>query len=71
MVCRCPRKIRDLLKDLKKAGFCEVSGGKGSHRKFSAKGGKVVVILPGRDGDDVKSYLEKQIAQKIKEAETE
>jgi predicted RNA binding protein YcfA (HicA-like mRNA interferase family) len=29
-----PREIRDLIKDLKSAGWIQVSGGKGSHRKF-------------------------------------
>jgi len=29
-----PRKIRELLQDLRAAGFDEISGGKGSHRKL-------------------------------------
>jgi predicted RNA binding protein YcfA (HicA-like mRNA interferase family) len=29
-----PRKIRHLITDLKQAGFVQVPGGKGSHRKF-------------------------------------
>jgi len=62
-----PRKIRDLLKDLRQVGFVLVSGGKGSHRKFSAKGGQVVMIVPGRDGDDAKPYLERQVQDKINE----
>jgi predicted RNA binding protein YcfA (HicA-like mRNA interferase family) len=67
MVSRVPRKIRDLLKDLRKAGFVLVSGGKGSHRKFSANDGQVVTIIPGRDGDDAKPYLERQVQDKINE----
>lgn len=67
MVFRVPRKIRDLLKDLRKAGFVLVSGGKGSHRKFSAKDGQIVTIIPGRDGDDAKPYLERQVQDKINE----
>ncbi len=62
-----PRKIRDLLKDLRKAGFVLVADGKGSHRKFSAKDGQSVTIIPGRDGDDVKPYLERQVQDKINE----
>ncbi|MEO5714738.1 MAG: type II toxin-antitoxin system HicA family toxin [Luteolibacter sp.] len=65
-----PRKIRDLLKDLRKAGFVLVSGGKGSHRKFSAKDGQVVMIVPGRDGDDAKGYLERQVQEKINEIQS-
>lgn len=64
-----PRKIRDLLKDLRKAGFVLVAGGKGSHRKFHGRGGKVVVIVPGRDGDDARTYLERQVQEKIKESQ--
>ncbi len=64
-----PRKIRDLLKDLRNAGFVLVSGGKGSHRKFSANDGQVVTIIPGRDGDDAKPYLERQVQDKINEIE--
>ena len=33
-VLRVPRKIRDLLKDLRKAGFTLAPGGKRSHRKY-------------------------------------
>ncbi len=64
-----PRKIRDLLKDLRKAGFILVDGGKGSHRKFQGKAGKVVMIVPGGDGDDAQPYLERQVQEKIKESQ--
>lgn len=64
-----PRKIRDLIKDLRKAGFTLVPGGKGSHRKFHGKGGKIVMIIPGRDGDDAQPYLERQIQEKISESQ--
>ncbi len=69
MVPRVPRKIRDLLKDLRKAGFILVGGGKGSHRKFHGNGGKVVMIVSGRDGDDAQPYLERQVQEKIKESQ--
>lgn len=69
MVPRVPRKIRDLVRDLRKAGFVLVSGGKGSHRKFQGKGGKVVMIVPGQDGDDAQPYLERQVQEKIKESQ--
>ena len=32
--CPMPRKIRELIQDLKAAGWRQISGGKGSHRKF-------------------------------------
>ena len=63
-----PRKIRDLIRDLKKAGFCQVPGGKGSHRKFDHPNVQVPAVLPGHDGDDAKPYLEKQVAAKIAES---
>ncbi len=69
MVLRVPRKVRDLLKDLRKAGFVLMDGGKGSHRKFRGKNGKVVMIVPGRDGDDAQPYLERQVQEKIKESQ--
>jgi predicted RNA binding protein YcfA (HicA-like mRNA interferase family) len=65
-----PRKIRDLLKDLRKAGFAVVPGGKGSHRKFSHPGVKIPAIIPGRDGDDTKPYLERHITEKIEESKS-
>ena len=68
-VSHVPRKIRDLLKDLRKAGFVLVDGGKGSHRKFQGNAGKIAMIIPGRDGDDTQPYLERQVHEKIKESQ--
>lgn len=65
-----PRKSRDLLKDLRKARFILVEGGKGSHRKFQGKAGKVAMIIPGRDDDDAQPYLERQVQEKIKESQS-
>lgn len=61
--------LRDLLKNLHKAGFVLMDGGKGSHRKFRGKTRKVVMIVPGRDGDDDQPYLERQVQEKIKESQ--
>jgi len=66
-----PRKIRDLIKDLKKAGFCQVPGGKGSHRKFSHPNVHVPAIIPGQEGDDALHYLEKHVAEKIADSKVE
>ena len=63
-----PRKIRELIRDLKQAGFSHVSGGKGSHRKYVHPNVSIPAIIPGKDGDDAKPYLEKHVAEKINES---
>ena len=60
------RKIRELIKDLEKAGFVN-RGGKGSHRNFLHHSG-VVLTISGNLGDDAKKYQEKLVKQKIEEA---
>jgi predicted RNA binding protein YcfA (HicA-like mRNA interferase family) len=62
-----PRKIRQLVSDLTKAGFVLVSGGKGSHRKFRHPRISGSVILSGGDGDDARHYQEKQVRNAIQE----
>ena len=64
-----PRKIRELIQDLTKAGFYEISGGKGSHRKFIHPRYEGAVTLSGQSGDDAKSYQEKQIHRAIEEVQ--
>ncbi len=64
------REIVDLLRDLRQAGFVLVQGGKGSHRKFTHPAVKIPAIIPGRDGDDAKAYLERHIAEKINESKS-
>lgn len=49
-----PRKIRELLQDLKSAGFSEIPGGKGSHRKLTHAWYPGAVSLRGKLGDDAK-----------------
>ena len=61
-----PRKIRQLIKDLEKAGFAN-RGGKGSHRNFLHENGAILTIS-GKLGDDAKPYQEKIVRQKIEEA---
>jgi predicted RNA binding protein YcfA (HicA-like mRNA interferase family) len=63
-----PRKIRQLVSDLTKAGFVRVTGGKGSHRKFRHPRIPGSVILSGGDGDDARHYQEKQVFNAIREA---
>ncbi|KOR27604.1 hypothetical protein TI05_18645 [Achromatium sp. WMS3] len=63
-----PRKIRELLRDLEKAGF-KNRGGKGSHRNLEHSSG-VRITISGKTGDDAKPYQEKEVKQKIQETES-
>jgi predicted RNA binding protein YcfA (HicA-like mRNA interferase family) len=62
-----PRKIRQLVSDLERAGFALSPGGKGSHRKFRYPQYAGAVILSGKDGDDAHHYQEKQVRNAIRE----
>lgn len=65
-----PRKVRELISQLKKAGFQD-RGGKGSHRNFLHPECPFVVTISGREGDDAKHYQEKAVKQALKEIEHE
>lgn len=58
-----PRKVRQLISDLEKAGF-ENRSGKGSHRSFVHPKG-VRVTISGHPGDDVKHYQERDVKRAI------
>ena len=58
-----PRKIRQLIADLKKAGFVN-RGGKGSHRNFEDDKGNRVTIA-GKEGADAQPYQEREVRQNI------
>ena len=61
-----PRKVRELIRDLKHAGFYEIpGGGKGSHRKFSHIRYPGAVTLSGASGGDAKRYQEKQLRRAV------
>jgi predicted RNA binding protein YcfA (HicA-like mRNA interferase family) len=62
-----PRKIRELIADLRQAGFVVISGGKGSHRKLRHPRFQGAVILSGKDGDDAQHYQERQVRHAIQE----
>jgi len=62
-----PRKIKALIAELEKAGF-KNRGGKGSHRNFEKE--NIKVSLSGKTGDDAKHYQEKEVQEKIKEAQS-
>ena len=66
--CHVPRKIRQLVADLERAGFLLVPGGKGSHRKFQHPKFPGSLILSGQDGDDAHHYQEKQVRNAIRDA---
>jgi predicted RNA binding protein YcfA (HicA-like mRNA interferase family) len=65
---RMPRKIRELIRDLERAGFVN-RGGKGSHRNFVHPNLIEPVTLSGREGDDAKLYQEQAVRRAIKESE--
>ena len=49
-----PPKIRELIRDLKSAGFVN-RGGKGSHRNFRHPKG-INITISGASGQDAKKY---------------
>lgn len=60
-----PKKIRELIAMLEKAGFSN-KGGKGNHRNFLHPSGAKVTIS-GKPGSDALKYQEKEVKSKIKE----
>ena len=63
-----PRKIRELIADLERAGFID-RGGKGSHRNYEhPRGGRVTIS--GEPGDDAKAYQERVVWKAIKESQS-
>jgi len=62
-----PRKIRDLIRDLKDAGFVD-RGGKGNHRNFVHPNVMKPITVSGKEGDDAKHYQEKAVRLAIEEA---
>lgn len=53
-----PRKVRDIVRDLRKAGFVD-RGGKGGHRNFTHPKLSKPVTVSGHLGDDALPYQEK------------
>lgn len=64
-----PRKIRELIADLKAAGF-EDRGGKGSHRNFVHPKVAKPVTISGKAGDDAKKYQERAVSKAIGESKS-
>lgn len=63
-----PKKIKVLIKELKNAGFIQVGGGKGSHRKFIHDRVEGFALISGNEGDDARLYQEKHVREKIAES---
>lgn len=61
-----PKKIRELKSLLVKAGFT-YQPAKGSHTKWKHSKLSKAIIIPGKDGDDAKKYLEKQVNESLEE----
>lgn len=61
-----PKKVRELKSILKQAGFTYKSA-KGSHSKWKHPKLSTSIIIAGKDGDDAKSYLEKEVNEALEE----
>ncbi len=62
-----PPKVRDLARDLERAGFVE-RGGKGSHRKFVHPRVRKLVVLSGKPGDDALAYQRNAVKTAIEDS---
>lgn len=62
-----PRKVRELIKELTRAGFVD-RGGKGDHRNFVHPKVAKPITISGNEGDDAKHYQEKAVRLAIEEA---
>jgi predicted RNA binding protein YcfA (HicA-like mRNA interferase family) len=63
-----PRKIRELKAQIAREGFVYLpKRGKGSHERWRHSLLKKTLTIPGKDGDDVPRYLEKQLEELIAE----
>ena len=62
-----PPKVRELVKNLEKAGFRN-RGGKGSHRNFVHPNVSKPVTISGKLGDDAKKYQIRAVENAVQEA---
>jgi predicted RNA binding protein YcfA (HicA-like mRNA interferase family) len=61
-----PRKIRELKAQIAREGFVyQPKRGKGSHERWQHPRLAQTLTIPGKDGDDVPRYLEKQLAEQL------
>ena len=61
-----PKKVRELIAQLEKAGFVN-KGGKGSHRKFVHPDVLLPIVISGKSGADARTYQERAVAQALRE----
>jgi predicted RNA binding protein YcfA (HicA-like mRNA interferase family) len=64
-----PRKIRELISELERAGFTN-RGGKGSHRNFVHPNVEKPVTVSGNPGSDAKQYQERAVKRAIVESKS-
>jgi len=62
-----PKKIRELIRDLKRAGFVN-RGGRGNHRNFTHSSG-ARITLSGNAADDAKRYQEREVEAALREVD--
>ena len=65
-----PRKIRQWVAELERAGFTRIQGGKGSHRKFVHPKFPGFVLISGQDGRDAQHYQEKQVRTALRQVKS-
>jgi len=63
-----PRKVRELIADLKRAGFVD-RGGKGDHRNFVHPKVTKPITISGAEGDDARHYQERAVRRAIEESQ--
>ncbi|MEW6756443.1 MAG: type II toxin-antitoxin system HicA family toxin [Candidatus Latescibacterota bacterium] len=63
-----PPKVRELIAQLRRAGFVD-RGGKGSHRNFVHPHVAKPVTVSGNPGDDAAPYQTKRVQQAIRESQ--
>ena len=62
-----PPKLREIIKELEKAGFIN-RGGKGDHRNFVHQKVAKPITISGKVGDDAKHYQIKAVKVAIEES---
>ena len=62
-----PPKIRELVTELKRAGFID-RGGKGSHRNFVHPNVDKPITVSGNPGSDAKQYQARAVRLAIEES---
>ena len=61
-----PPKVRELIRNVERAGFVD-RGGKGSHRNFLHPRG-VRITISGTSGEDAKRYQQRDVEKALREA---